>query len=261
MGITLGILIMVAGTLLASIRFVQAGERGVLLRWGAVQTTILNEGFHIVNPISDSIVPINIKVQKNEIKTEAASSDLQIVTTTIATNFHLDPAKVNNIYQNIGLNYLDTVIIPSVEESVKSSTSQYTASELLTKRQEVKIAINENLKERLLKYDIIIDDVSITNLDFSSEFNQAIEKKQIAQQEAERAEYVRQKAEIEKQTKILEAQGEAESQKLQATTLTPDVLKKLEIEKDLKAIYQWDGKLPYYMGGDSVPFLDFRINQ
>lgn len=256
LGLIIGIIIAIGGSLYASIRFVGAGERGVLLRWGAVQNNILDEGFHIVNPISDSVINVNIKVQKDEITTEAASNDLQIITTTIATNYHLDPSQVNNIYKNIGLNYLDTVITPSVEESVKAVTAKFTATELLTKRPDVKLEINENIKNRLIKYNIIIDDVSITNLEFSEEFNQAIEKKQVSQQDAERAEYLRQKAEIEKQTKILEAQGEAESQRLQTTTLTPEVLKKLEIEKDLQAIYQWDGKLPQYIGGNTMPFIN-----
>jgi len=258
LSIFLPIFLIIGGTLLVSIRFVQAGERGVLLRWGAVQDTILNEGFHLINPISEQVVNIDIQVHKDEIATEAASKDLQIVSSTIATNYHLDPEKVNWIYQNIGLNYLDRVISPSVEESVKAVTAKYTATELLTKRSEVKTDISTQLKERLIKYDIIIDDVSITDFQFSDEFNAAIEKKQVAQQEAERAEYLRQKAEIEKETVILQAQGEAEAQRLQAATLTPEVIQKLEIEKDLQAIYYWDGKLPLYVGGDNVPFIDLR---
>ncbi len=256
-----GILLIIGGTLIASVRLVPAGERGVLLRWGGVQGTILGEGIHLVNPISDSVVNMNIKVQKDEINTEAASKDLQIVSATIATNYHLNPEKVNEIYKNVGINYLETVLMPSVEESVKSATAKYTATELLTKRQEVKSDISTQLKERLSKYDIIIDDVSITNFEFSSEFNAAIEKKQIAQQEAERAEYLRQKAEIEKETAILQAQGEAEAQKLQAQSLTPEVIEKLKIDRDLQAIYYWDGKLPTYVGGDNVPFIDLRSAQ
>lgn len=258
LSIIFSLLILIGGTLIISVRFVQAGERGVLLHWGAVQSTILNEGFHIVNPISDQVISMDVQVHKDEIATEAASKDLQIVTSTIATNYHLDPEKVDWIYQNIGLNYLDRVISPSIEEGVKSVTAKYTATELLTKRSEVKSAISDQLKERLIKYNIIIDDVSITDFQFSPEFNEAIEKKQIAQQEAERAEYLRQQAEIEKETIILQAQGEAEAQRLQAETLTPEVLQKLEIERDLQAIYYWDGQLPLYVGGDNTPFIDLR---
>lgn len=261
LSIIIGFLLIVGGTLVASIRFVSAGERGVLLRWGAVQGTILSEGIHLVNPISDTVVNMNIKVQKDEINTEAASKDLQIVSATIATNYHLNPDKVNDIYKNVGINYLDTVITPSIEESVKAATAKFTATELLTKRQEVKADISAQLKERLTKYDIIIDDVSITNFQFSDEFNAAIEKKQVAQQEAERAEYLRQKAEIEKETAILQAQGEAEAQKLQAQSLTPEVIEKLKIDRDLQAIYYWDGKLPAYVGGDNIPFIDLRPSQ
>ena len=260
LSIIIGLLVVISGTLISSVRLVSAGEKGVLLTWGAVQNKILSEGIHLVNPISDTVVNINIKVQKDEIDTEAASKDLQIVTSTIATNYHLNPEQVNNIYQEIGLNYLDTVVTPSVEESVKAATAKYTATELLTKRDEVKNLISTTLKDRLSKYEIIIDDVSITDFQFSDEFNDAIEKKQIAQQEAERAEYLRQKAEIEKETKILEAQGDAEAQRLQSETLTPEVLEKLKIEKDLQAIYYWDGHLPEYIGGDNIPFIDLRNN-
>lgn len=258
LGIIFGILVIIGGTLVSSIRLVRAGERGVLLSWGAVQDKILDEGIHLVNPVSDSVINMSTQVHKDEIDTEAASKDLQIVTSTIATNYHLDPDKVHWIYQNIGINYLDRVISPSVEESVKAVTAKFTATELLTKRQEVKSDISTQLKERLIKYHIVIDDVSITDFEFSEEFNDAIEKKQIAQQEAERAEYLRQQAEIEKETQILVAQGEAEAQRLQAETLTPEVLQKLEIEKDLQAIYYWNGQLPLYVGGDNIPFIDLR---
>ncbi len=261
LSIIVGFLLIISGSVVASIRFVDAGERGVLLRWGAVQDTILDEGIHLVNPISDTVVSMDIQVHKDEIDTEAASKDLQFIFSTIATNYHLDPSKVNTIYQEIGTNYLDRVIAPSVEESVKSVTAKFTATELLTQRSEAKSEISNQLKERLAKYNIMIDDVSITNFEFSEEFNEAIEKKQIAQQEAERAEYLRQKAEIEKETEILKAQGSAEAQRLQSESLTSEVIEKLKIDRDLQAIYYWDGQLPMYVGGDNMPFIDLRNAQ
>ncbi|NET72054.1 MAG: prohibitin family protein, partial [Sphaerospermopsis sp. SIO1G2] len=125
-----------------------------------------------------------------------------------------------------------------------------TAEEIITKRTELKKEIDTNLKERLASYGIIVDDVSLVNFSFSPEFSRAIEAKQIAEQEAKQASFIAQKATQEAQAEINRAKGQAEAQRLQRLTLTPELLQKQAIEK-------WDGRFPMVMGGDgAVPLIN-----
>ncbi|MBU1091721.1 prohibitin family protein, partial [Patescibacteria group bacterium] len=124
--------------LFGSFGTIGAGERGVLLQFGAVKDKIFDEGLYIKIPIIQDVVKIDVKIQKDEIPASASSKDLQIVTSKIALNYHLDPNSVNKIWQEIGKNYNTRIIAPSIQEAVKSVTAKFTAEELITKREEVK---------------------------------------------------------------------------------------------------------------------------
>jgi regulator of protease activity HflC (stomatin/prohibitin superfamily) len=230
---------------------VGAGERGVVFNNASgIENRILGEGVHTRIPLVESVHTLSIKVQKTDIKAEAASKDLQTVNTDIVVNWHLDSSKVNKIYQKIGDEdaVRDSILTPAVQEVVKAATAKYTASEVIAKRAELKNDIDKALSERIRSYNILLDDVSITNVSFSAEFNQAIEQKQIAQQKAEQAQFTAEQAKNDAQAAINRAQGEAESQRLQQQTLTPDLLEKLWIEK-------WDGHVPTVTGGDGTNLL------
>lgn len=151
--VIIGILIVI---LLFFRPFVQigAGERGVVLNFGAVQETVLDEGLHFRVPIMQTIVPVDVKVQKSESEAAAASSDLQDVSSKVALNYHIIPEKANVVYQTIGLAFKERIIDPAVQEVVKAVTAKYTAEELITKRPAVSAAMNTGSVNALAKHGI-----------------------------------------------------------------------------------------------------------
>ncbi|YAF94915.1 MAG: prohibitin family protein [Nodularia sp. CChRGM 3473] len=247
-----GIVFLILAIMIRPFAVVNAGERGVVMQFGKVQDKVLDEGLHPIMPIVTSVKRLNVRVQQNTFKSDAASKDLQTITTELAVNWHIDPLKVNKIFQQVGDEKLiiDGIITPAVSEVLKAATAKKTAEEVITKRTELKQEIDSNLKNRLASYGIIIDDVSLVNFAFSPEFSRAIESKQIAEQEAKQAEFIAQKATQEAQADINRAKGQAEAQRLQRLTLTPDLLQKQAIEK-------WDGRFPTVMSGNgSLPLIN-----
>ena len=219
---------------------VDAGHVGVVTRFGAVNR-VVDPGFTFKLPFVEGVYSMETRTQKEQVEALAASKDLQAVTSTIALNYHLQGEKAIEVYQNIGENYTSIIIDPAVQEAFKSTTSQFTASDLIGKREQVKQMAFTELRDRLVKYNIVVDDFNIVNFAFSQEFNAAIEPKTIAEQNKERAQ-------IEAQTAMIQAQGQADAQKTlkNSGSLSPEYLQFLAIQK-------WDGKLPSSTNG--VPFI------
>lgn len=234
-----------------------AGERGVVLNFGAVQPNVLGEGLHLRVPIMQKIIKMDVKVHKSQTDAAAASKDLQDTHSVIAVNYHILPEKANWIYQNIGLAYKERIIDPAVQEVVKAVTAKYTAIEVITQREKVRTAIKELLKERLVSYNIVVDDFSIVNFQFSAQFSQAIEAKQTAEQLAFKAQRDLERIKIEAAQKITSAKAEAEALRLQKENVTTQLVKLRQIEATLKAIEKWDGHLPKVSSG-AVPFIDVK---
>lgn len=234
-----------------------AGERGVVLNFGAVSPTVLDEGLHFRIPIMQRIIKMDVKVQKSQTDAEAASKDLQETFSTIALNFHILPAKVNWIYQKIGADFKERIIDPAVQEVVKAVTAKYTAVEVITQREKVRSEIRELLKQRLNVYNIIVDDFSIVNFKFSNQFTQAIENKQTAEQLALKAQRDLERIKIEAEQKVTQAQAEAEALRLQKENVTTPLVKLRQIEATLKAIEKWDGHMPKVTSG-AIPFIDVK---
>jgi len=158
------------------------------------------------------------------------------------------------VYQQVGdlQDIVDRIISPAVSEVVKASTAQKNAEEIITLRPQLKGDIDARLAERLTSYNIVLDDISIVNVDFSKEFNAAIESKQVAEQESKKAQFIADKAIKEAEAMVNAAKGQAEAQKLQQQTLSSELLQKMAIDR-------WDGKLPTYLGaGSPVPFLNLK---
>lgn len=248
------ILLLAVVLVMNSFVIVDAGHRGVVLQLGAVQDTNLEEGFHFITPFIQEVVPVEVRVQKAQSDQTAASKDMQTVTTQIAVNFHLNENEVQKLYKNVGLSYKERIIDPAIGESLKQITAQYTAEELITKRSEVSMKIKESLSAKLATYNMILDEINITEFKFSEEYNNAIEQKQIAEQQALKAELDLQRIEIEAEQKITEAKAEAESLRLQKEEITPDLIELRKIEAQLAAIEKWDGELPSVTGG-ATPFI------
>ncbi len=232
---------------------INAGERGVVLRFGAVNRVVA-EGIHFKLPFMEEIVKMSIRVQKNTTKTEAASRDLQVVHTTMVLNYNLQAGEVGEVYKKIGLNFSEKIIDPVIQESFKAASARYTAEELISKREALKTEVKTFLKERLAPFGIDVVELSITDFEFSQEFNRAIESKQTAEQLALKARRDLDRIKVEAQQKIAAAQAEAEALRLQRQVISPDLIKLRQIETQMKAIEKWDGKLPNVTGG-AVPFI------
>lgn len=230
---------------------VNAGERGVLMQFGKVQEQVLGEGLHVIVPTVYSVKTLSVRVQKQESSAEASSKDLQDVFTDVALNWHIIPDEANAIFQQIGdeKEVVVRIIDPAVEEVLKAVMAKYTAEEIITKRGEVKAAVDEFLTLRLLTYHIAVDDISLVHVHFSERFSDAVEAKQIAEQEAKRGEFLALKAVKEAEAKVNLAKGEAEVQRLLQDNLTPELLERQAIEK-------WDGKLPLIFGDGGKNLLD-----
>lgn len=234
---------------------IRAGERGVLMRFGQVQSQILNEGIHPVIPLMDTVEKMSVQVQKQEISTEASSRDLQDIFTDVALNWHIIPEEVNLLFQQVGNQeaVIQRIINPAIEEVLKSVIAQYTAEEIITKRSEVKATVDRLLATRLLSYHLAVDDISLIQIHFSDQFGDAVEAKQIAEQEAKRAGFLAVRAANEAEAKINLAKGEAEAQRLINETLTPKLLHKQAIDK-------WDGKLPLITGDQNMKLLELELD-
>lgn len=251
---TIKVILGVAGTLLLlllilSVGTVPTGNVGIKVRFGAVQNNTLAEGLHFKMPLVESIKKVDCRTQRVDTDGEGASKDLQTINTYIVTNYRVDQKKVFDLYKTVGTNYEEIVIKPAVQEAMKTTLAQYAAEELITKRTEVALNLQEVLKAKLDNRGIVVENVSIINLTFSAAYDQAIEAKQVAEQEAKKAQQELEKAKIEAEKKVVEAQAEAESLKVQRQEITSDLLK-------LKWIEKWDGKLPTTALGESVPVFD-----
>ncbi|MBM4287030.1 MAG: prohibitin family protein [Deltaproteobacteria bacterium] len=234
---------------------VGAGERGVVLNFGAVQDYVLGEGLHFRIPVVQTVVPMDVRVQKSVTSAAAASSDLQDVSSDVALNYHIIPDKANVVYQTIGIEFKNRIIDPAVQEVVKAVTARYTAEELITKRPAVSEAMRTTLAERLMAYNIAVDAFSIVGFSFSKIFMEAIEAKQTAEQLALKARRDLERIKIEAEQKITAATAEAESLRIQREVISPDLIDLRRIEANLRAIEKWNGVLPQVTGAGAVPFI------
>ncbi len=243
------VLIIVIAVLFNSVGTVGAGERGVVLQFGAVKDKIFDEGLYFIIPFVQKVQIMDVKIQKDEVPASASSKDLQIVTSKIAINYHLSPDFVNKVWQEVGKNYNERIIAPAIQEAVKATTAKFTAEELIVKRQDVKEQIKQNLFERLQKNHIYIDEINITSFDFSKAFNDAIEAKVTAEQLKLKSERDLERIRIEAEQKVVEAEGKAKAIRTEAQALSANA-KVVE----LRWIEKWDGKTPTYWGG-ATPFI------
>jgi len=254
-------LVLIIGAILVFFLFLSpwvqigAGERGIVLNFGAVQDKVLDEGLHFRMPIMQKVTRVDVKVQKAETDAAAASADLQDVSSKVAINYHIIPDKANIVYQSIGIQFKERIIDPAVLEVVKAVTAKYTAEELITKRPAVSDAMKLSLTERLLEHNIAVDAFSIVGFSFSKIFMEAIESKQTAEQLALKAKRDLDRIKIEAEQTITAARAEAESLRLQRANISPDLIELRKIEANLKAIEKWNGILPQVTGGGAVPFI------
>ncbi|USG68179.1 prohibitin family protein [Brevibacillus ruminantium] len=253
--ITIVLALIIGFLVFQSVTIIQAGHRGVVLQLGAVQPQVFDEGLHFRIPFIQTVIPMEVRVQKSETSQTSASRDLQTVATTIAVNYHLDGNTVNKLYQQVGMDYTTRIVDPAIAEALKAVTAQYTAEELISKRSEVSTKVKEALAHKLSTYYIILDEINIREFKFSEEFDRAIEAKQVAEQQALKSKLDLERIKIEKEQEITKAQAQAEALRLQKQEVTPELIQLRQIEAQLEAIRKWDGKLPNVTGG-AMPFIN-----
>lgn len=241
---------------LSACSVVGPGERGVRITLGKASDEVKDPGAYLWIPFILGMEKIDVQVQKSDVKTSAASKDMQDITTEVAINWKLAPEKVVTTYRSVGdeSSILERIINPAVSEVLKAATAQHTAEDILKKRMELKKAIDEGLKSRLAFYGIDLFDVSIVHLRFTDGFEKAVENKQIAEQRAKEAAYEADKATQDAKSEIERAKGQAEAQRLLKATITAEILKQRAIEK-------WDGHFPQVMGTQALPFIELKLNE
>lgn len=237
---------------------VPTGYVGVKTRFGQVQDNTIQEGLNIKVPFIEKIVKIDCRTKKIETETSTASKDLQEVSLKVAINYNVNKETANTLYKEVGITYEDVIVNPSILESIKAVTAQYTAEELITKRAEVSNKMQDLLEEKIEDRGFNIVDFNIIDLDFSDAYNQAIEKKQVSEQEAKQAQYELEKAKVENEKKIENAKADAEVMRQQNQEITDKTLelKKLEVQQSL--INKWNGQLPTTALGENIPILNLN---
>ncbi len=245
------VLLAVVVLLYSALGTVPAGHRGVLLRFGRVTGEVKGEGLYAKIPFIDTVRIMDCRIQKEQVKTECSSKDLQTINAILALNFRVQPDRCQDVYQNIGMRYLETIVAPAMQEGVKAAIAQYTAEELVTKRETVRERMTELLGQRLAPLGIKTETLNIINLTFGTAFNQAIEAKVTAEQNALAAKNVLAQRQYEAQQLVATAKGKAEAMQIEAESLrtNPSILR-------LRALEKWNGQLPRVMGSTALPFID-----
>jgi prohibitin 2 len=240
---------------------IEAGNRGVVLYVGAVENRVLGEGIHFIIPFAEQVVPMSVRTEKFVANAAAASNDLQEVQTTIALNYHLSPSQVNNVYQQLGPDYADRIIAPTIQESVKASVAKFNAEELITKRATAKAVIADSISKTLAPRNIIVETVFITDFSFSPAFANQIESKVVAYQNylTEQNNLLAVRV-IANQT-VVQAQAAARSNvakangEFQAIKIISSQLKQSPEYLQWMAINKWNGQMPYALGTGTLPFF------
>ena len=253
------LLIFIIITLISSLTTVPTGFVGVKTRFGQVQDTTIQEGLNLKLPFVEKIVKMDCRTQKTEYTIEASSKDLQKISNfKVAINYNVSKETANQLYKEVGVDYKSVIVEPAIQEAMKATIANYTAEELITKRNEVSAFALNSLFDKLQDKGIQLTSLNILDLSFSEEFDKAVEEKQIVEQETQKAQYELEKAKVENEKKIENAKAEAEVMKQQNLQITEQYLRLKEIENQKAMIDKWDGQLPTAMtdGGN----LLFNMN-
>lgn len=262
-----GIVIAVIITLISCIRSIPTGHTGVVTNFGKVENYTLDSGIHMTKPWT-SVIRMDNRVQKETLELSCFSSDIQEVNVMYTINYRINKENAMNIYKTMGRGYYDTIIAPNAIEAVKEITAKYTAENLVNAREELSNAIEAILAERLIVYNIELDNTSIEDMDFTDTFTNAVEAKQVAQQNKLKAETEAEQKVIEAEAaakvKTVQAQAQADADKISADAEAYKITVKADAEAaaneklsrsvtntliDYQYAQNWDGKLPTYYGG------------
>lgn len=239
--------------------FVPTGHTGVVTLFGKVEDYTLDSGVHFKNPFA-RVIKMDNRIQKESVELSCFSSDIQEVEVVFTLNYQISKEYAMNIYKTIGKNYFDTAVSPIITESVKTVAARYTAEDLINKRNELAMAIETDMKEKLLIFNIELVSTSIEDMDFTDAFTNAVEEKQVAAQN-------KLKAETEAAQRVAEAEAEAQIRRVTAEAEAYEILQRAEAEAqanqklaesitdrliEYRYYEVWDGKLPQMVMGEST---------
>ena len=246
---------------------IPAGHTGVALTFGKVEDVVLQEGLHFKVPFVQKIVVVDNRIVKLDVNTEAFSKDLQTITTVVAVNYHVGKENSQTLYKNVGMGFEEVLITPAVNEVLKAVTAKYTAVELVSSRAEVSMLLDEGLNEKMNAYGIFINELNIINWDFSEEYINAVEAKQVAEQnliktrtEQEQALVI---ANTEAQKRVIAAEAQANEIKVladanaESNRIITESISELLIK--YQTVAKWDGKLPTVMSGSDNMLIDIPL--
>ncbi len=229
---------------------IDPGFRGVRVTLGTVSPGYLKEGFGMKVPFISSVEQVMIRQQTQEMKAECYSSDLQQVNATLQVLYRVPEDSVVKIFQEYAGAPFESLIAPRVQEALKEVTALHTAEMIVKTREDIKMRALEAAQRKVGTNFLVIVDVVIQDLTLSHELETAIEAKMVREQEAARARFAQEQAEIDAQTAIIKAKGEAES-----ITLRGEALKVNPVYIDLQIVEKWDGESPLVIGGSGSGIL------
>ncbi|HEY3063140.1 MAG TPA: prohibitin family protein [Chloroflexota bacterium] len=256
--------VLVIVALFTSSSTVQAGHVGVVTTFGSVEPVVLQPGFHLVVPFAQRIVQIDTRVLPHTFRQiDAASSELQGVKLTGTMNYHLDPNRAYELYQNVGLEFANNIIDPAFSDFIKEVVPQYRVTDILIKRDEIRNSARQKLGDNLSRYGIIVDDIYISDIAFGTDYQAAIEKKQTAQQAVETERQVLEQRRIQAEQNVAEAEGkaraavasargEADANRARTESISPQLIEYLRWTR-------WDGRLPMFQGG-ATPLVSVPLD-
>jgi len=249
--IVTGIIFLVLIGSLSSVTVVDTGHRGVKRVFQKVEGEPLSEGIYFNSPFTTDIVEMDIRTQKMEGSTEAYTRDVQQATVSYVVNYSLNPKMAGHVLETIGADFADRLVPQAVFGTLKSSFGKWEAVDVVANREKVRAEAQAAIAANLQDRGINIERFEITNIDYSPEFEKAVEAKVTAVQLAEQAKNQTVRIQEEANQKVVSAKAEAESMRIRADSLTQN-----RALVDYEAVQKWDGKLPQYMMGNSVPFIN-----
>jgi len=257
--------IVIAIIISESVVIVQAGHRGVVLYVGAVEKRVLGEGLHFIIPFAEQVIQLEVRTLKFQADASAASNDLQEVATVIALNYHIDPNDANIVYQQLGADYADRIIAPTIQESVKASVAKFNAEELITKRETAKAVIAQAIRNTLSTRDITVETVFITDFKFSEAFANQVESKVVAYQKYLTEQNNLRAVQVVANQTVVQAQAQARSNvaraegESQAIKVITDQLRQDPQYLQWQSINKWNGQMPYALGSGGFPFFQLPL--
>lgn len=269
---TLALIVGVALISMSCMTSIPTGHTGIVTTFGRVENYTYEAGIHTKAPWQQ-VIKMDNRIQKSVVELSCFSSDIQEVATVYTINYQIEKANAQTIYRTIGQDYYSTVIMPRIQESVKSVIAKYNAESLISSREKLSVEIKSILVEKLAAYNIEVIDASIENLDFSDTYTDAVEAKQVAEQNKLKAQIEQEQAILEAEAAakraVIEAEAEAEVKKIDADAKAYAGEKEAEANGKIadslsselieyKYVEKWDGKLPAYVGGEggTIPILN-----